>query len=178
MRQFAPLGVVFIVAGVVMIVAGVVVVPAAIVGLGIGGATMIAVGVLYIWMHGFMKDVPKAPTFGEAAARMQQGAAMMSGIAGNQQKRARLEQVGVVADATVKQARNTGMVAGSAAVVDLDLEITVPGKPTYSFTTRESVHPSALGMLLPGTNLKVRVDPDNTLEVAVDWAGSGLPVAV
>jgi hypothetical protein len=105
---------------------------------------------------------------------------MVGGINGAQgQKRLRLQQTGVVTDATVVQARNTGLTAGSSsALVDLDLNITPTTRQPYTFSLREAVHPSTLAKLVPNTPIKVRVDPANSLDVIVDWSASGMAVPV
>jgi hypothetical protein len=94
-------------------------------------------------------------------------------------KRVRLAQTGLPGDATVVQARNTGLTAGnSSALVDLDLNITLTTRAPYTFALREAVHPTALAQLVPGKALKVKVDPANNLDVMVDWTASGLAMPV
>jgi hypothetical protein len=116
---------------------------------------------------------------GQANAGMAMGTQMVGAMNGVSDKRMRLAQTGVVGDATVVQARNTGLTAGSgSALVDLDLNITLTTRAPYTFALREAVHPSALGQLVPGKALKVKVDPANDLDVIVDWTASGLPIPV
>lgn len=118
------------------------------------------------------------------AAQMTAAGAMagqvVGGLDGAQgDKRLRLQQTGVIADAVVVQARNTGLTAGAgSALVDLDLNITPTTRSAYTFSLREAVHPSTLPRLTPATPIKVRVDPSNSLDVVVDWTASGMPVPV
>lgn len=107
------------------------------------------------------------------------GTQMTGAMAGVSDKRMRLAQSGVLGEATVLQARNTGLTAGtSSALVDLDLEVSLATRSPYTFSLREAVHPSALPQLLPGKALKVRVDPGNDLDLVVDWTATGLPIPV
>ena len=105
---------------------------------------------------------------------------LAGGVGGAQgETRLRLQQHGVLTDAVVVQARNTGQTAGTrSALVDIDLEISPKDRAAYTFSAREAVHPTAIGRLVPSTALKVRVDPDNTLDVIVDWTASGLAAPV
>jgi hypothetical protein len=112
-----------------------------------------------------------------AGAMAGQMVGAMNGAQGD--KRVRLQQTGVVTDATVVQALNTGLTAGSgSALVDLDLNITPASRSAYTFSLREAVHPSTLPRLVPNTPLKVRVDPANSLDVIVDWTASGMSTPV
>jgi len=116
---------------------------------------------------------------GQMNASMAMGAQMMGAMNGVSDKRTRLAQTGVSGDATLVQARNTGLTTGTgSALVDLDLNVTLTTRPAYSFSLREAVHPNALAHLVPGKALNVKVDPTNNLDLIIDWTGSGLATPI
>jgi hypothetical protein len=55
------------------------------------------------------------------------------------------------------------------ALVYLELEVTIPGRAAFEVPTGEYVTAAASGSLRPGGELVVKVDPDDTSRVAVDW---------
>jgi hypothetical protein len=141
----------------------------------VAGTMVMVIGGISTGMSGVSRSMAQMNSGMQWGQQMMAGAAGVQSGSANPTKRSRLEQIGVVADGNLTQARNTGLTNGTAGVVDLDLEVTIPGRPTYTLTLRESANPQAMPKLLPGTKLKVRVDPNNTLDAVVDWASSGLP---
>jgi hypothetical protein len=59
-----------------------------------------------------------------------------------------------------------------SALVGLTLEVHPPRGQPYETQTGESVSRAAIGIVVPGHVLKIKVDPDDPNQVAVDWDAS------
>ncbi len=62
--------------------------------------------------------------------------------------------------------------AGGYAKVDLQVAIQLPGKAPYQVTTCWLVEVDSLDLILPGSNVPIKVDPEKTVRIApnVPWA--------
>ena len=66
-----------------------------------------------------------------------------------------------------------GQAASSfSSLVGLTLEVQPPRGSPYEVKTGESVSRAAIGVVVPGNTLKIRIDPDDPNLVAVDWDAS------
>jgi hypothetical protein len=85
----------------------------------------------------------------------------------------RLRAQGVPAIARLVAVRDTGMTIGvggqDSPVAQLDLEVTLTGSPSFTATVQQVVPRLAVGRLIPGSTLPVRVDPLDHSKLIVDW---------
>lgn len=118
---------------------------------------------------------------------------MLAGVSGAlqqvQQGKAegdRLRAEGIPGRARLLAVQDTGMTLGGSAlgaaqenpVAHLHLEVSVSGRPPYQATVTQMVPRLAVARLIPGSELPVKVDPLNPINVLVDWeaplpAGAG-----
>jgi hypothetical protein len=108
----------------------------------------------------------------DPAAQMRQASAAMEATAGmmaRQTAAARLAESGESASAQVSAARDTGELVNLQPVVEIDVLIYRQGRPPYPATVRQIVPLAQLGRLAPGTQLPVRVDPDDSASIWIDW---------
>ncbi|MBL8685461.1 MAG: hypothetical protein JNK05_40170 [Myxococcales bacterium] len=96
---------------------------------------------------------------------------------GAAQKQALL-QTGVPAQVTVMAMQDTGTRINDNPMIQLTLNVEIPGRPVYQVVVQEIVPMLALGMLQPGRPLGARVDPNNPQSVAIDWSGQSAPPKV
>lgn len=89
-------------------------------------------------------------------------------MVGNRQK---LIEQGLAGHATVIGAAETGMYVNERPMVELTLNVTVPGRPPYAIEHREVIPFIALGMITPGSIVAVAVDPVDPTKLAIDWSG-------
>lgn len=74
--------------------------------------------------------------------------------------------------------RQTGMSMNDQPQIDMELLITVPGRPPYTARRREFVPLILLGRLGSGMPLPVKVDKADPQRVIIDWQASGTaPIA-
>ena len=172
MKFYRPLGIFFIALGVVMIVAGILV-PAALLGLGGGGVSLILVGVLFVWMHGFMKDVKMpggsiAGGFSQMSAGVTQANQFLKGMATKGETAAALSTNGVDATATINKVTDTGATMNFNPVVELELMVfPKDGRPPYPITTRETVPRMSMALVTAGKQVPCRVDPTDQSRILV-----------
>jgi hypothetical protein len=78
--------------------------------------------------------------------------------------------------ARVTRAKETGVYSGvgNDPVITFTLEVTIPGRPSYEVSHRQYVPHLALSRAAPGSLVAVKVDPDDSEFVAIDWS-SPLP---
>ncbi len=172
MTFYRPLGIFFIALGAVMIVAGIVV-PAAIIGLMGGGISLILVGVLFVWMHSFMKDV-KMPGGSIAGGfhQMAEGTAnanqFLKNMAAKGETSTALSMNGVDATATINKVTDTGATTNFNPVVELELMVfPKDGRPPYPVTTRETVPRMSMALVTPGKQVPCKVDPADQSKILV-----------
>lgn len=82
-----------------------------------------------------------------------------------------LLQAGTPAQVRVVAARETGMSVNDRPMLQLTLEVQVPGRAVYQTHVQELVPLMAMGMLSNGQPLAARVDPNDPSKVAIDWSG-------
>jgi hypothetical protein len=78
--------------------------------------------------------------------------------------------------ARITRAKEGGLYsgAGNDPVITFTLEVTVPGRPSYEVSHRQYVPHLVLPRAAPGSLVAVKVDPDDSQFVAIDWS-SPLP---
>ncbi len=60
-------------------------------------------------------------------------------------------------------------------VCRLQLRVELPGRPVYDVETKETVPITSMALLVPGSTLAVRVDPEDAKLVFVDWQRGVVP---
>src|SRR3954454_21538489 len=74
---------------------------------------------------------------------------------------------GRVGTATIGAVRQTGLWVNENPQVEMDLDVTVEGLPSYSTTHRQVIAQIAIPQFQPGATVPVRVDPDNPTRLIV-----------
>ncbi|MEV0198038.1 hypothetical protein [Nonomuraea sp. NPDC050691] len=77
---------------------------------------------------------------------------------------------GVPASAVVLSMRDTGVTVNDLPMAVFELEIHQPGSMPYRVAHREPIPRLLVGAVLPGSQLAVRVDPNDAGRLAVDWS--------
>ena len=85
--------------------------------------------------------------------------------------RKQLLTTGLVGRAEIVSASQTSMYVNEQPVVQMQLNVMLPGRPPYQVSHREVVPLLALAMIQPGHSLPVAVDPANANKLAIDWGG-------
>jgi hypothetical protein len=80
----------------------------------------------------------------------------------------RLRAMGLEGTARVINAEQTGTTMNDNPLVDLTLEVTIPGRPPYQVQHKEWIPMFRLGTLGLGT-LPVRVDPADPSKILIEW---------
>jgi hypothetical protein len=83
-----------------------------------------------------------------------------------------LLQTGTPADATIKATRETGMEINMQRAVEFDLEVTLDGGTPYPVTTTTPLPVTMAPLAQPGSAIKVKVDPSDPSQLAIDWAAT------
>ncbi len=81
----------------------------------------------------------------------------------------RLKVMGKEGTARVAGMTQTGTTLNDNPLVELDLEVTIPGRPPYRVTHKEWVPLVMLGTLTMGGALHVRVDPTDPSKLMIEW---------
>jgi hypothetical protein len=90
--------------------------------------------------------------------------------------RKRVLASGQAGQATIMGVAPTGTVINEMNYVcKFQLRVTVPGRNTYDVDTKESVPITAMGAIVPGTVVGVRVDPKDQTKVFIDWSAGVVP---
>jgi hypothetical protein len=85
--------------------------------------------------------------------------------------RKRVLASGEQGQATIMGVAPTGTVINEINYVcKFQLRVSVPGRETYDVDTKESVPITAMGAIVPGTVVGVRVDPKDPTAVFIDWS--------
>jgi len=129
-------------------------------------------GVLFLWMHTFMKDVPKV-TMRSGLERMAAGTA----LAAQQLQDMTGQGAGVARSgidprpgtAEVVAVTDTGMLVNADPVVMLDLSVTVAAQDAYAVRIRQIVGKLYVARLQPGATLPVVVDAQDPYQVTIQW---------
>lgn len=74
---------------------------------------------------------------------------------------------GIQGNATVKGTTDTGQKLGDAPILDVELEVQIPGEEPYAVTHRQAIALAAMGNWQPGKVWPVRVDPGDRSKVIV-----------
>ena len=72
--------------------------------------------------------------------------------------------------ATIVRKRDRGETAGSQRLVEFELEVMPAGKVPYRVEVASLVRESLAGLLIEGSTLNVRVDPQDDNRVTIDWS--------
>jgi hypothetical protein len=108
----------------------------------------------------------------DPVAQVQRGTHMMQAATAQlaeQNAAAQLAQTGAPATATIVAARDSGTRINHEPLVELDLLVTVPGRPPYPLTLNTVVPLIAQSRLQPGGVVAVRVDLARPGVAAVMW---------
>jgi len=81
-----------------------------------------------------------------------------------------LEQ-GTPGIATVVGVADTGVSINEQPMAQLTMNVQLAGRPPYTVVHRTVVPLVALGMITPGSTLRVAVDPANLEHLTIDWSG-------
>ncbi len=92
---------------------------------------------------------------------------ILSGLEVQSAENHRLLTEGIVATGIVTALRDTGASIGEHPQVELDLRITIPGRPPYPVTYRRVVNRLEAPAFRPGSSRPVRVDPADPAKLLV-----------
>jgi len=112
----------------------------------------------------------------QAPGMMSQATDALAQVQSGKDEGDRLRAEGVPGTAKLLAVRDAGMTLGGGAVggldnpvAVLDLEVTLEGSESYRATITQMVPRLAVGRLIPGTDLPVKVDPMDHSKLLVDW---------
>jgi len=94
------------------------------------------------------------------------------GMTGERNKIQRLNQVGVMATATVNSMNETGTQFGGGHQIDFDLTVHPDGGADYNVKTSQSLHDATLQGIETGGKIQVKVDPEDPQSLLVWGAAS------
>jgi hypothetical protein len=94
------------------------------------------------------------------------------GQAGDRNKIQRLNQVGVMATATVNSMQETGTQLGGGHQIDFELTVHPDGGADYPVSVSQSLHDVTLQGIATGGKISVKVDPDDPQSLLVWGAAS------
>lgn len=92
---------------------------------------------------------------------------MLGQISEDQHKAQHLMANGRVGSAVITGVRQTGMWVNENPQVEMDLQVTVEGIPSYTTTQRQVIAQIAIPQFQPGATVPVRVDPANPTSVLI-----------
>jgi sRNA-binding protein len=118
------------------------------------------------------KEINKNWDVGAQLADAQEQMANANAAMAQQTAAANAATNGIDATATVTAVRQQGAMVNFQPMVELDLTVMPPGSPPYPQTVTQVVPQTLLAMLQPGASLKVKVDPNDSSAVWIDFAGS------
>jgi sRNA-binding protein len=118
------------------------------------------------------KEINKNWDVGAQLADAQEQMANANAAMAQQTAAANAATNGIDATATVTAVRQQGAMVNFQPMVELDLTVMPPGSPPYPQTVTQVVPQTQLAMLQPGASLKVKVDPNDSSAVWIDFAGS------
>jgi hypothetical protein len=94
-------------------------------------------------------------------------------MSGERDKIQRINQVGVMATATVNSMQETGTQLGGGHQIDFDLTVhPSDGGADYGVTTSQSLHDATLTGIETGGKIQVKVDPEDPQSLLVWGAAS------
>ena len=118
------------------------------------------------------KEINKNWDVGAQLADAQTQMANANALMAQQTAAANAATSGIEATATVTAVRQGGGMVNYQPMVEIDLTVMAPGSPPYPLTVEQVVPQTQLAMLQPGASLKVKVDPNDSSAVWIDFAGS------
>lgn len=71
--------------------------------------------------------------------------------------------------ATIVRKTDRGRTAGNQRLLELEIEVTPVGKVPYRVTVASLVRESLVSLLIEGSSLNVRVNPNDKNDVSIDW---------
>jgi len=83
----------------------------------------------------------------------------------------RLLKTGVSARAVIKELRDTGVTVNNAPQIKLLLEVTPPTGAPYLVETKTLISRLEIPSFQPGTEIAVKIDPNNKNKIAIDRSG-------
>jgi hypothetical protein len=92
------------------------------------------------------------------------------GIARMNAAKQRLLATGAPGRAQVLEVRGTGVRVNGQPMVELVMQVQLPGRPPYVAIHKELMGANMRGRAMPNANVAVRVDPADPANMAVDWA--------
>jgi len=92
-------------------------------------------------------------------------------IFGRMASQNRLLKTGVSARAVIKELRDTGVTVNNAPQVKLLLEVSPPTGAPYLVETKTLISRLEIPSFQPGTELAVKIDPNNKNKIAIDRSG-------
>ena len=110
---------------------------------------------------------PMDQRLGQAMAQMQQAQALMAQATAAGQ--AAVDPGAVTGQAQVVAARDTGMRVNLDPTLEIDLLVTLPGRPPYPVTVRSVVSVAHVGRVTPGGQIQCRVNPATPELVHLDF---------
>src|SRR5918993_3028073 len=94
-------------------------------------------------------------------AQEMQGAFASQGLSANPMANMAAMANGLQGNATVKGTTDTGQKLGDAPIMDVELEVQLPGEAPYTVTHRQAIALAAMGNWQAGKVWPVRVDPND-----------------
>ena len=92
---------------------------------------------------------------------------VLSDMNQEQQTAQHLMANGRVGTAVITAVRQTGMFVNENPQVEMDLQVTVEGIPSYATTHRQVIAQIAIPQFQPGSQVPVRVDPENPTSLII-----------
>jgi hypothetical protein len=84
-------------------------------------------------------------------------------------RRDRLRATGLKGTATVVDEKDTNWTVNNSPMVNLTLDVNLPGQAPFRTTKRTVISRLSVGALMPGAVLPVLADPSNPKNVTIDW---------
>lgn len=84
----------------------------------------------------------------------------------------RLRVSGLKGTARVVGVRDTNVTVNNSPMVNLDLEVTLPGQPSFRTSKRTVISRLSIGALTPGATIAVLADPAKPKDIVLDWEGT------
>jgi hypothetical protein len=94
------------------------------------------------------------------------------GMAGDRDKIAKLNKVGVMTTATVNSMQETGTQLGGGHQMDFELTVHPEGGTDYPVHVSQAMHEASLNGITTGGKISVKVDPDDPQSLLVWGAAS------
>jgi hypothetical protein len=93
-------------------------------------------------------------------------------------KKDRLRVSGLKGTARVVRVSDSNITVNNNPLVNLDLDVTVPGQQPFRTRKRTVISRLSVGALVPGGTIPVLADPANPRDIVLDWEGGVSPSVV